>query len=85
MQLLYNRVFLRHDTGMHPENKKRLEALGPLSETSIIDGTPYLSLIHTEAYIKQVKAAAEQGQALDQDTRTSPDSFLAATQAVGAT
>ena len=85
MNIIYNTVFLKHNTGMHPENKKRLEALGDLEETDVIDGSEYLSLIHTEAYIESVKAAAEQRGYLDADTKTSPESFEVATKAVGAT
>lgn len=85
MNIIYNSVFLSHDTGMHPENKKRLEVLGALNETEIIDGSPYLTLIHTEEYINQVKEASAKGLQLDADTKTSKGSFNAAVKAVGAT
>mgnify|MGYP003704689963 CR=1 FL=1 len=32
MEIIYNKVFLEHDTGMHPENKKRLECFKKLKE-----------------------------------------------------
>jgi acetoin utilization deacetylase AcuC-like enzyme len=85
MDIIYNTVFLNHDTGMHPENKKRLESLGPLQETDIIDGSEYLLLVHTEDYVKRVKAASERGGYLDAETKTSSGSYEAATKAVGAT
>jgi acetoin utilization deacetylase AcuC-like enzyme len=85
MDLIYNPVFLNHDTGMHPENKKRLESLGDLEETEIIDGTQYLSLIHTDEYIQRLQSTAERGGYLDADTKTSPGSYEAAVKAVGAT
>lgn len=84
MDILYNSIFLQHNTGMHPENRKRLEAFGKLEETDIIDGTPYLELVHTKEHIARVKSACENSLALDADTVTSPGSFAAATAAVGA-
>lgn len=86
MKLIYNPVFLEHDTGMHPENRKRLEALGELPESEITtDGTEYLPLIHTPDYIKTVKEACPEWRHLDADTATSPWSYKAAVNAVGAT
>ena len=85
MELIYNNIFLEHDTGMHPENKKRLECLGPLKETEIEDGEEYLKLIHEEDYINRVKGACKKGAYLDPDTTTSPGSYAVATNAVGAT
>ena len=38
MKLLYNSIFLEHDTGMHPENRSRLESLPELKETKIESG-----------------------------------------------
>ena len=85
MKVIYNKIFLDHDTGMHPENKKRLEALEPLEESEIIDGEPYLQLIHTGEYIQKVKDTCQQGLHLDADTMTSPGTYKAAVKAVGAT
>jgi len=58
MKIIYNRVFLEHDTGMHPENKKRLEACGDLAETEVENGEKYLELFHTKEYIDHVKLAS---------------------------
>lgn len=85
MKLLFNRVFLEHETGMHPENHKRLEKFTHLPDDTFPDGTPFLSLIHTPEYIERVKETCERGDHLDPDTKTSPGSFRAALQAVGAT
>src|SRR3989338_238671 len=84
MHIIYHNIFLQHNTGEHPENRKRLEAFGKLEETDIIDGTPYLELIHTKEHIARVKHACESSLALDADTATSAGSFAAATGAVGA-
>jgi acetoin utilization deacetylase AcuC-like enzyme len=85
MKLIYNRIFLEHDTGMHSENRKRLEAFGELPDTEIEDGLPYLELVHSRDYIDWVKKASSRGMPLDRDTLTSSGSFAAATAAVGAT
>ena len=89
MKLIFNRIFLEHDTGTHPENKKRLEACyeleGGLEETPVENGEKHLSLFHTEDYIEHVKKACEKEAHLDPDTMTSKKSYEAAIYAVGAT
>jgi len=85
MELIYNKIFLEHDTGMHPENKKRLECLGKLPETKIENGEKYLELVHKKDYINWVKGICNKGGgALDQDTVVSKRSYEAAIHAVGA-
>jgi len=85
MDLIYNSIFLEHDTGMHPENKKRLLSLDGLVETKIENGEKYLNLIHEQAYIDKVKKFCEQGGGhLDHDTIVSSKSYQAAVYAVGA-
>ena len=85
MDLLYHPVVLEHETGMHPESRKRLEIFSDLEASEMFDGEPYLGLIHTPAYIEKVRQACSVGAHLDQDTVTSPGSFEAACYAVGAT
>ncbi len=84
MKILYNKIFLEHDTGMHPENKKRLEACGDLPETKIESGEKYLELVHTKDYIEHVKEMCKAGMHLDPDTMTSKGTYKAAVHAVGA-
>jgi len=86
MKLIYNPVFLKHDTGMHPENIKRLSSLGELPITEIENGEKYLELIHTPEYIKRIKnMSATGGGHSDEDTIVSAGSYEAAIYAVGAT
>lgn len=89
MDLIYNPIFLEHDTGMHPENKKRLLSLlsfGELKETEIaVDGEQFLELFHTPHYIKHVKESCRRQEHLDPDTFVSKGTYNAATAAVGAT
>jgi len=84
MKLIYNKIFLEHDTGVHPENADRLRALGKLEETEIFSGEKYLSLVHTDEYVEKVKQACLSGQPMDPETITSTGSYQAAIHAVGA-
>jgi len=83
-KIIYHPVMMEHDTGQHPESPRRFEALGSLPETELIDGAPYLGLVHTSAHIREVKSACEFGFHIDGDTPTSRGSFEAARFAVGA-
>lgn len=86
MELIYNKIFLEHETGMHPENKKRLQVLGDIPETELELNEEYLSLIHEQEYIDKVKQLClDGGGHLDPDTVVSPKSYEAAVKAVVAT
>lgn len=85
MQFIFNKVFLAHDTGVHPENPMRLKAFPRIREKDIIDGSPFLELVHHTAYIEKVRTAHLDGGWMDRDTRVSEGSFAAAVAAVGAT
>lgn len=85
MQIISHPVFLKHETGMHPENKKRLEAFGTLPVTHVPDGEEYLPLFHTGEYVNNVREAGRSTSHLDPDTIASPGSYEAAVYAVGAT
>jgi acetoin utilization deacetylase AcuC-like enzyme len=86
MDIIFNPIFLEHDTGMHPENRKRLEVLGDLPETDIETGEEYLELVHKPHYIAQIREVCAQGGGhLDPDTIVSQKSYDAAVKAVGAT
>ena len=85
MKIIYNKIFLEHDTGMHPENRKRLEAFENLEEIELENGQPYLELVHSPEHINKIKQASTHQQYLDQDTVISTRSWEAALCAVGAT
>lgn len=84
MKIIYNKIFLSHDTGVHPENAQRILACGNLPEMNIENGEQYLPLVHTTEYIKHLKSLADIGGRLDQDTVMSKDSYQTAVFAVGA-
>ncbi len=86
MTPIYHDIFLEHDTGAHPENAQRLKALQPLPSTDLIDGGPFVRLVHQETYIQHVKSICRQGGGfLDPDTIVSRRSYETAVSAVAAT
>jgi len=92
---VYDPVYLKHDTGTHPENARRLEAIiSHLEQTGLkpqlISIKPHpailkeLSLVHHEPYISSIKDFAQRGGGwLDADTVMSTDSYDAALHAAG--
>lgn len=85
MKIIYNSIFLRHDTDNHPENRKRLEAFGKLQETELSDAEQYLELFHQKDYIDRIKNPVADKIYLDSDTILSPISYQSAVRAVSAT
>jgi acetoin utilization deacetylase AcuC-like enzyme len=93
--LVYDPIYLEHDTGDHVENSRRLvEAMSHLKETGIkeklvsLPARPALleelEMIHASEYISYVKAKAEKGGGwLDADTVMSPKSYDVALYAAG--
>jgi len=89
-------VFARHDTGRHPENQGRLEAvIEHLRETGLYErcqvveprpATPdELALVHDPAYVDLVRSVGEAGGGwLDYDTLITPGTYEAACHAAGA-
>ncbi len=92
---VYDPIYLKHDTGQHVENARRLEAVMSRLEQSGVKPrlTPIkpraaaieeLSLVHDESHIRHVKEVAERGGGwLDADTVISRYSFDAALYAAG--
>ena len=85
MKIIYNDIFLQHETGHHPENKDRLKSFKNLESTDIIDGRPYLDLVHNGQYIADVEQKCKLGISINMDTLCSENSFIAACAAAGAT
>jgi len=93
--LVYDPIYLEHDTGDHVENSQRLVvAISYLEETGIkeklncLPSRPALleelEMIHAPDYISYVKSKAEKGGGwLDPDTIMSPKSYEAALYAAG--
>jgi acetoin utilization deacetylase AcuC-like enzyme len=93
--LVYDPIYLEHDTGDHVENSRRLvEAMSYLKETGIREklislparpaSLEELKMIHAPEYISYVKSKAQKGGGwLDSDTVMSTKSYEAALHAVG--
>jgi len=97
VHLISDPVYLKHETGAHPENARRLQAiLGAIDRDEdlskkMIRIAPHaatnedIARCHTEDLIFHIESACERGQAyLDADTRISPESFAVARLAAGA-
>ena len=94
---VYDPVYLKHETGYHPENPQRLEAIiAYLKETALIKQltaikprpatAEELACVHDDSYISRIQEAAVRGGGwLDADTVMSPDSYDAALYAAGGT
>ena len=93
--LVYDPIYLEHDTGHHVENARRLEETMALLERSGVKqqltevhpepaSVEDLSLVHSTEYISQVECKAQAGGGwLDADTLMSPASYEAAVYAAG--
>jgi acetoin utilization deacetylase AcuC-like enzyme len=89
-------LFLEHQTGMHPESTERLRFLHEFLKQQpvagkFISGTIHpaqpaqLELVHTRAYIDEVRRFAEAGGGrIEADTVISPRSYDVAVMAAGA-
>ncbi len=92
---VYDPIYLKHNTGQHPENAKRLEAIiSHLERTGLKQQlTPIkpraasieeLSLVHDEQYISHIRDVAQKGGGwLGADTVMSSNSYEAALYAAG--
>ncbi len=92
---VYHPVYLEHDTGYHPENARRLEAIvSHLEETGLTGQLTQiepraatreeLSLVHYPRYITRIEEAARSGGGhLDADTVMSARSYEAGLYAAG--
>ena len=94
--LCFDEVFLRHDTGNHPENIKRLTATTKHLTAQQLDAqcespkwkpatVDQLARVHDREYVETMrKYAADGGGRIEADTVVSEDSFAAASTASGA-
>jgi len=84
MKLIYNKIFLEHDTGNHPENKERLKYFYDLKDSEIKNGEEFIELVHSKDYINQIKECSSNGISIDPDTILSKRSYEVSCYAVGA-
>lgn len=92
--LVYDPIYLKHDTGQHVENAGRLRAIishleqSGLKEKLVLitpraASTRELSLVHNRRCISYIQALAQGGGWLDADTVVSSDSYQVAAYAAG--
>ena len=93
--LVYDPIYLEHDTGSHPENSQRLVAMmSHLEKTGMKEKLILLSprlasveeieMVHDPGYISSIKSKAERGGGwLDLDTVICPRSYEVALYAAG--
>jgi len=93
--IIYDPIYLKHDTGAHVENSSRLvETVGLLEKSKLIDklvaipprvaSVEEVSLAHPHSHISRVQSYSTRGGGwLDGDTYASPASYEVALYAVG--
>ncbi|GFO98129.1 Histone deacetylase family protein [groundwater metagenome] len=92
--IIYHSDYLKHDTGLHPENKERLISIvshlkktGMLEELDLIKPRRAkhneLQYIHHRDYIEKVRRFSEMKLQLDHETILSGDSYEVAALAAG--
>ena len=96
ISLIYDPIYLKHDTGLHPENARRLGSiLRALEDESLskrlgrITPNPAsnedIARCHREDLIREIESICKRGETfVDVDTRVSPESFEVAKMAAGA-
>jgi acetoin utilization deacetylase AcuC-like enzyme len=97
VHLIYDSAYLKHDTGAHPENARRLEAIlhfvdhDEVLAKRLVRDVPRpaenddITRCHRQDLILRIQSAVERGETrLDVDTRISRDSFEVARLAAGA-
>ncbi len=92
--LIYHPDYLKHDTGLHPENKERLiSIISHLNKTGMLEkletitprkaGVDELEYIHQRDYIEKARYHSKIKLRLDPDTIMSADSYDVAMLAAG--
>ena len=93
--LIYDPIYLKHDTGQHVENAGRLEEVishlkqsGLMEQLTLIKPRPAsveeIALVHPTTHISRIQEISRKGGGwLDADTVTSPDSYQVALYAAG--
>lgn len=95
LNIIYTEKFKDHDTGPHPEQPKRMDAIVKALQKRFLDEVNWIEprsatrdellLVHTEEHINTIRnLAANEGGYADPDTVVSPASFEVAKLSAGA-
>jgi acetoin utilization deacetylase AcuC-like enzyme len=86
MKLITHPDVLLHDTGSHPENRRRIEAFADIpAEPNLPDVSKYLAMVHQPAHIAKVQQLSLLSHPIDGDTKLSTGSYQAAYTAAALT
>ena len=83
MKILFNKTFLDHNSGSIYEGDYRLDGFKSIPDTEA-DGEPFLSLVHSDEYIENIKNACFNKEVIA-EAKLTPESYHAACVAVGLT
>lgn len=84
MKILFHKKFLEHNIDSDSEGAYRIMSFADSYEAPEFDGEPYLTLVHPERYIREIRRACEERETLAEINLT-PESWEAACLAVGLT
>lgn len=81
MKILFNKIFLEHNTDSDAEGAYRINAFKDIQDTTV-DGEKWITLVHPEPYRNKIKQACDNRELLA-EVQLTPDSYKAACLAVG--
>jgi acetoin utilization deacetylase AcuC-like enzyme len=84
MKVLFHKKFLEHNIDSEAEGAYRVLSFADSYEVPEFDGEPFLGLVHTERYIREIRRACEDSEYMAEIYLT-PESWEAACLAVGTT
>lgn len=84
MEYIFNKIFLAHDTGLHPERAERLFSFRGLQDTAIPEHTEWIGMVHPQDYIDTLRSLFSEKQYEYAETQISEKSFQAACAAANA-
>ncbi len=82
MKVLFNSKFLNHNVDSSAEGSYRIQAFPGKYENSDANGEEFITLVHSETYVDQVRKSCMNSETLAEVDLT-PESFEAAKSAVG--
>jgi acetoin utilization deacetylase AcuC-like enzyme len=84
MKALFHKKFLEHNIDSEAEGAYRLLSYMDGYEAPVVDGEPYIELVHSPRYVEYIRKACQHGDQVA-ETQLTPSSYEAACLAVGLT
>jgi len=82
MKILFNSKFLQHNSDSLVEGRYRIEGFTSSGDEVDSNGEEFITLVHSESYLRMVRDACINHQVLAEVYLT-PESYMAACSAVG--